>query len=53
MLMHSANVEEVFSEDHVIKRKIRQFVRGDEDADKRLDQEVRAKLKHVTGVEVR
>jgi hypothetical protein len=47
MLMHSSNVEEVYSEDHVLKRKIRQFLRGGEDADASLEAEVRSKLKHV------
>ncbi len=46
MLMHSGSVEEVFSEDHVLKRKIRQFLRtGDRDAS--IEAEVRSKLKHV------
>lgn len=46
MLMHSANVEEVFSEDHVLKRKIRPFLRT-EDRDESIEAEVRSKLKHV------
>ena len=47
MLMHSQNVEEVFAEDHVLKRTIRQFLRTGEEADDRLEAEVRSKIKHV------
>lgn len=46
MLMHSGNVEEVFSEDHVLKRKIRPFLRTEE-RDESIEAEVRSKLKHV------
>ncbi len=47
MLMHSSHVEEVYSEDHVLKRKIREFLRTDERATDSLEAEVRSKLKHV------
>lgn len=47
MLMHSGSVEEVFSEDHVLKRKIRKFLREDEGASHSLEAEIRSKLKHV------
>ncbi len=46
MLMHSAAVEEVFSEDHVLKKKIRQFLRTEE-RDESIEEEVRSQLKHV------
>lgn len=47
MLMHSSSVEEVFAEDHDIKRRIRVFLRAEEQAHHNLDAEVRSKLKHV------
>ncbi len=47
MLMHSSNVDEVFSEDHQLKLVIRKFIREDEQADDRLEAEVRKQLKHV------
>ena len=47
MLFHSANVEEVFAEDHEIKKRIRGFLREEEAQDQKLDAEVRAKLRHV------
>lgn len=47
MLMHSGSVEEVFAEDHDIKRRIRVFLRAEEQAHHNLDAEVRSKLKHV------
>lgn len=47
MLMHSSHVDEVYSEDHVLKRKIRGFLRTDAGADASLEAEVRSRLKHV------
>ncbi len=47
MLMHSDNVEEVFAEDHALKRVIRQFIREDVAQDAKLEAEVRSQLKHV------
>jgi hypothetical protein len=47
MLFHSGNVEEVFSDDHQIKRIIRDLVRDDEAGDVQIEAEVRSKLKHV------
>jgi len=47
MLFHSSNVDEVYAEDHTIKRVIRQFVRADEAAEQDLEAEVRSKLKHM------
>ena len=47
MLMHSANVEEVFAEDYVLRRKMRDPLRKQLSEEEHLQQEVRAQLKHV------
>ena len=47
MLMHSSNVEEVFAEDHELKRIVRKFLRATDESDAALEREVRSKLKHV------
>ena len=47
MLMHSGNVEEVFAEDHDLKRHMRTFLRAEDDRDDQLEAEVRSKLRHV------
>jgi hypothetical protein len=47
MLMHSGNVEEVFAEDHQLKRHMRPFLREEEGKDDQIEAEVRRKLKHV------
>jgi hypothetical protein len=47
MLMHSANVEEIFSEDHVLRRKLREPLRRLDAEDEKLEAEVRAHLGHV------
>ena len=47
MLMHSNNVEEVFSEDHVLRKTMRDVLRKYLELDEALDAEVRGKLKHV------
>ena len=47
MLMHSQNVEEVFAEDHVLRRRMRPFINKSADADQSIEAEVRSKLKHV------
>jgi uncharacterized protein len=47
MLMHSASVEEVFAEDHVLKRRMREHLRAEEELDRDIEAEVRSKLKHV------
>lgn len=47
MLMHSGSVEEVFAEDHVLKKRMRTFLRAEEASDQALEREVRSKLKHV------
>ena len=48
MLMHSANVEEVFAEDHELRRQMRPVMRKYLDLDEALDAEVRGKLKHMS-----
>jgi hypothetical protein len=47
MLMHSANVDEVFGEDHDLRRTMRPVLRKHLDEDAAVDAEVRGKLKHV------
>jgi len=47
MLMHSGNVEEVFAEDHELRRQMRPALRESAAADQQVDAEVRSKLKHV------
>lgn len=47
MLMHSNNVEEVFSEDHVLRRTMRTILRKHLEMDEVIDKEVRGRLKHV------
>lgn len=47
MLMHSHNVEEIYAEDVVLRRKMRDPLRRQMAADEQLEQEVRGRLKHV------
>lgn len=47
ILMHSNNVEEVFVEDHDLRRRMRPLLKKHLDVDEALDQEVRSKLKHM------
>ena len=47
MLMHSGNVDEVFGEDHDLRRRMRPVLRKYLEMDEALDGEVRGKLKHV------
>lgn len=47
MLMHSANVGEVFVEDYVLRRKMRDPLRSLEKEEEQLEQDVRAQLRHV------
>ncbi len=47
MLMHSTNVAEVYSEDVVLRRKLRDPLRREIAADADLEKEVRGRLKHV------
>ena len=45
--MHSANVEEVFAEDHDLRRRMRPILKKNLEVDEALEAEVRGKLKHV------
>lgn len=47
MLLSSTNVEEVYVEDHELRRKLRIPLRKHEGAAEKLDQEVRGHIKHV------
>ncbi len=47
MLMHSNNVEEVYAEDVVLRRKMREPLRQQIVEEEKLDGEVRERLKHV------
>jgi hypothetical protein len=47
MLMHSGNVDEVFGEDHDLRRRMRPVLRKYLEMDEALEGEVRGKLKHV------
>lgn len=47
MLMHSGNVDEVYGEDHDLRRTMRPIMKKYLAADEELDTEVRSKLKHV------
>lgn len=47
MLMHSSNVDEVFVEDHDLRRRMRPILRKYLELDEALDAEVRSKLRHV------
>jgi len=47
MLMHSGNVEEVFGEDHALRRRMRPILKKHLEIEEELDSEVRSKLKHV------
>jgi hypothetical protein len=47
MLMHSGNVDEVFAEDYVLRRKMRDPLRKQVGEEQDLQAEVRERLKHV------
>jgi len=47
MLMHSANVEEIFAEDFELRRKLRDPLRKQAAVDQEIDAEVRNRIKHV------
>lgn len=47
MLMHSGNVDEVFAEDHDLRRRMRPLLRKHLELQDAVDAEVRSKLKHV------
>lgn len=47
MLLHSGNVEEVFAEDHELRRRMRPVLRKYLELEEVVEAEVRSKLKHV------
>jgi hypothetical protein len=47
ILLNSSNVEEIYVEDHELRRKLRIPLRKHEGAAAKLDQEVRGQMKHV------
>ena len=47
MLMHSANVDEVFAEDYELRRKMREPLRKQVVDEQAFEQEIRGRLKHV------
>ena len=47
ILMHSANVDEIFAEDVELRRKMAPILKRHMAVDEELEQEVRGKLKHV------
>ena len=47
MLLHSANVDEVFAEDHDMRRKMAPIFKKHLAADDELEREVRGQLKHM------
>ncbi|MDY0060535.1 MAG: DUF507 family protein [Myxococcota bacterium] len=47
MMMHSAHIEEIFSEDHEIRSKIAKVLRRHMSTDEDLDREVRRRIKNL------
>jgi hypothetical protein len=47
MLMHSGNVDEVFREDHELRRRMRPVLKKYLEVDEQLETEVRGKLRHM------
>ena len=47
MLMQSAHVEEVYAEDHALRRHMRLHIADSAEEEQRVEAEVRQKLKHV------
>lgn len=47
ILMHSANVDEIFSEDIVLRRKMAPILKKHMAVDEEVEREVRGKLRHV------
>jgi len=47
MLMHSSHVDEVYAQDHELRRAMRTFIMDSAQEEQKLEAEVRAKLKHV------
>jgi hypothetical protein len=48
MLLHSGNVDEVFAEDHDLRRRMRPVLKKHLDVEEQLETEVRGQLKHLT-----
>lgn len=46
-LMHSNNVEEIFAEDHQLRRKLRGPIRAIQADDDKIEDTVRSRMKHV------
>ncbi len=47
VMLHSKNVEEVFGQDHELRRVMRDVLRKFGDTDKELDRQVRARIKNL------
>jgi uncharacterized protein len=47
MLLHSQNVDEVFAEDHALRRRMRPILKKHLELEEEMQNEVRSKLKHV------
>jgi len=47
MLMHSEHVDEIFTEDHELRRTMRTFLLESTQQEQKIEEEVRGKLKHV------
>jgi uncharacterized protein len=47
MLFHSSNVDEVFAEDNVLRKKVTTILRRHMDVEQELDREVRSKIKNL------
>ncbi|MDQ3036354.1 MAG: DUF507 family protein [Myxococcota bacterium] len=47
ILFHSANVEEIFADDNVLRKKITTILRKHMDVEQELDKEVRGKIKNL------
>ena len=47
IFVHSANVEEVFAEDHVLRKKMTTIMRRHMEVEGELDREVRSKIKNL------
>jgi uncharacterized protein len=45
--MHSQFVEEIYSEDHELKRKMREVLRRHTEIERDIDEETRAKIKNL------
>jgi hypothetical protein len=47
MLLHSANVDEVFGEDHALRRRMRPILKKYLELEEQMQEEVKSKLRHV------